>query len=47
MSLSGSFLIEVYALIRLDPVLLLGQSFGMVAYARNLIIGYRENQSKL
>ena len=42
-SLIGSFTIIVYAVFRLDPVLLLGQSFGFVAYIRNLIIG---NQNK-
>ena len=42
-SLIGSFTIIAYAVFRLDPVLLLGQSFGFVVYIRNLIIG---NQSK-
>lgn len=42
-SLIGSFTIISYAVFRLDPVLLLGQSFGLVAYIRNLTIG---NQNK-
>lgn len=42
-SLIGSFTIIAYAVFRLDPVLLLGQSFGFVAYIRNLVIG---NQNK-
>lgn len=42
-SLIGSFTIISYAIFRLDPVLLLGQSFGFVVYIRNLIIG---NQNK-
>ena len=42
-SLIGSFTIISYAVFRLDPVLLFGQSFGFVAYIRNLIIG---NQNK-
>lgn len=39
-SLAGSLLIATYGLIRLDAVLILGQSFGMAAYARNLWIGH-------
>lgn len=42
-SLIGSSAIIAYAAFRLDPVLLFGQSFGFVAYIRNLIIG---NQNK-
>ena len=42
-SLIGSSAIIAYAAFRLDPVLLFGQSFGFVAYLRNLIIG---NQNK-
>lgn len=38
-SLAGSTAIVSYAIFRLDPVLILGQSFGLVAYARNLYIG--------
>lgn len=40
-SLTGSVIIVAYAIVRLDPVLILGQVFGLVAYTRNLIIGYR------
>ncbi len=40
-SLTGSLIIVAYGVIRLDPVLILGQSVGFVAYTRNLIIGYR------
>ncbi len=35
-SLIGSLIIFVYGVIRKDPVLLIGQSFGLVTYARNL-----------
>lgn len=38
-SLIGSAIILVYALIRLDWVLMLGQAFGLVAYVRNVFIG--------
>ncbi len=37
-SLTGSLLIVSYALVRHDPVLILGQSVGLVAYIRNLFI---------
>lgn len=42
-SLAGSLLIVAYALVRMDPVLVLGQSFGLVAYVRNIIIGSRKD----
>lgn len=38
-SLVGSGVIIAYGVYRLDPVLILGQSFGFAAYCRNLIIG--------
>lgn len=38
-SLAGSVSICVYGLLRHDLVLIVGQSFGIVAYARNLWIG--------
>jgi lipid-A-disaccharide synthase-like uncharacterized protein len=37
-SLVGSATIVCYAIIRLDPVLFLGQSVGFVAYTRNIIL---------
>lgn len=37
-SLTGSLLIVSYAIVRHDPVLIIGQSFGLVAYIRNLCI---------
>ncbi len=37
-SLVGSLSIVVYAVFRLDPVLIAGQSFGIVAYIRNLCL---------
>jgi len=39
-SLTGSLLIVAYGIVRHDPVLIIGQSMGFVAYIRNLIIGY-------
>lgn len=43
-SLVGSATIIAYGIFRADPVLILGQSFGFVAYIRNLIIGYKESR---
>ena len=37
-SLAGSVMILVYALYRLDPVLLLSQGMGLVVYIRNIMI---------
>lgn len=44
-SLTGSCLIVAYGIIRLDIVLILGQSFGLVSYIRNLILGSDNNNS--
>jgi lipid-A-disaccharide synthase-like uncharacterized protein len=42
-SLIGSSLILIYGIIRIDPVLILGQSFGLMAYGRNLYIGLNQS----
>lgn len=47
MSLAGSAMIVCYGAFRLDPVLVLGQSFGFAAYARNLVIGYKSRHEKV
>ncbi|AKQ45783.1 lauroyl acyltransferase [Rufibacter radiotolerans] len=44
-SLVGSLMIILYAILRLDPVLFLGQAFGIVAYSRNLMLGMREQKA--
>jgi len=41
-SLVGSLMIMSYAVFRLDPVLFIGQIFGVVAYVRNYMIGSRK-----
>lgn len=41
LSIVGSSIIVIYAIIRKDPVLILGQSFGFVAYIRNLMIAFK------
>jgi lipid-A-disaccharide synthase-like uncharacterized protein len=38
LSLTGCMMILTYAIIRKDPVLFIGQLFGFVVYARNLIL---------
>lgn len=38
LSLSGSILIFIYAIIRKDPVLLAGHAMGLVIYIRNILI---------
>jgi lipid-A-disaccharide synthase-like uncharacterized protein len=41
-SLVGSLMIISYAIFRLDPVLFIGQLFGLAAYSRNLVLGLRQ-----
>ncbi len=43
-SLIGSTLIIVYAVLRKDPVLIAGQAFGFFIYLRNIFIAYRQKQ---
>ena len=45
-SLTGSAIIVSYGIFRLDPVIILGQSFGFVSYIRNLIINYRSKKTE-
>lgn len=45
-SLIGSITICSYAIFRADPVLIVGQSVGLIAYSRNLVIGHREHKCK-
>lgn len=45
-SLTGSAIIVSYALIRRDPVLILGQSTGIIAYSRNVwLASYNKNKT--
>lgn len=41
-SLIGSGIIAIYGIIRVDPILILGQSVGFIAYTRNIILYKRE-----
>lgn len=43
-SLAGSGAIVAYGIVRHDPVLILGQSVGFIAYTRNLMIYNREKK---
>ena len=43
-SLVGSLTIALYGIIRLDPILILGQSTGFIVYIRNIMIGNRETK---
>lgn len=45
-SLTGSFLIACYGLIRRDPVLIIGQSGGFIVYIRNLMLIYRRKKNE-
>lgn len=45
LSLIGSVTILTYGCVRSDIVLILGQSFGLIAYGRNLWIGYRARKT--
>lgn len=43
-SLLGSGIIIAYAILRYDPVLIIGQSFGFIAYIRNVILGVKHTR---
>ena len=44
-SLTGAVLILAYGILRRDPVVILAQSFGLVTYIRNLMLGSRESRA--
>lgn len=46
LSLIGSSMILIYAVIRMDPVLFIGQLFGFFIYIRNIILGKKQNKEK-
>lgn len=46
-SLVGSGIIVSYGIFRLDPVLILGQSVGFVAYSRNIMIYHKDKKTSL
>ncbi len=44
-SLAGGIVLFSYALYRKDPVFILGQSFGVFVYTRNLYFIYKEKKT--
>ncbi len=45
-SITGSIMVLSYAIIRKDPVLFVGQLFGVVVYSRNILLGLRQGKSQ-
>ena len=45
-SLIGSLMILTYAIIRLDPILILSQSTGFIVYTRNIMLGRKASKKK-
>ncbi len=45
LSIFGGIGLLVYAIFRKDPVIILGQSFGIFIYLRNLILIYKNRKS--
>jgi lipid-A-disaccharide synthase-like uncharacterized protein len=43
-SLSGGIVLLAYALYKEDPVFIMGQGLGMIVYARNLYLIFREKK---
>lgn len=43
LSLCGGIVTAIYAIHRRDPVFIIGQSAGLVVYARNLMLIHRKN----
>ena len=41
LSIVGGLSLLIYAIFRKDPVIIMGQSFGILVYTRNLILIYR------
>ncbi len=46
-SLVGSGMIAIYGIIRVDPILILGQSVGFIAYSRNIMLYKKELNSRI
>ena len=42
LSLGGSTILLSYAIYRIDPVFILGQTFGFIVYVRNLVLIFRD-----
>ena len=46
LSIFGGLGLLIYAIFRKDPVIILGQSFGLFIYLRNLILIYNKKNEK-
>ena len=46
LSIFGGIGLLIYAIFRKDPVIILGQSFGVFIYLRNLILIYKKKNKK-
>ena len=46
LSIFGGLGLLIYAIFRKDPVIILGQSFGIFIYLRNLFLIYRKRNEK-
>ncbi len=44
LSIFGGIGLLTYAIFRKDPVIIIGQSFGIFIYVRNLILIYKKNE---
>ncbi len=44
LSIAGGICLMVYGLKRAEPIIILGQSFGLIVYARNLYFIHREKR---
>lgn len=44
LSLTGGFMLLIYALYRKDPVFILGQASGLIVYIRNIVLRHREQK---
>jgi len=44
-SITGSLMVISYAIFRKDPVLFIGQLFGVLVYSRNILLGLRQKRS--
>jgi lipid-A-disaccharide synthase-like uncharacterized protein len=45
-SLAGGLFLLIYAILRHDPVFILGQAAGLVVYVRNLVLIFRERAAR-
>ena len=46
LSIIGGGSLLIYAIFRKDPVIILGQMFGILIYSRNLILIYKESKNE-